>query len=132
MRGYSTYAGTTSGIRALPYCCLVAHTRARPATAQPLLDPANPRQLLALDALYNPEHRRRDGRGVGLGYTYSCTSLPLGAGSGRSHKETVGWLHRLPHDSYEIATQGVEVHLVTQLGREGFRVFLASYLRLFA
>jgi hypothetical protein len=33
----------------------------------------------------------------------------------------VGGLHRLPHDSYKVAAQGVEVRLVTQLGGEGFQ-----------
>ena len=33
----------------------------------------------------------------------------------------MGGLHRLPHDSYEVAAQGVQVSLVTQLGREGFQ-----------
>jgi hypothetical protein len=32
----------------------------------------------------------------------------------------VGGLHRLPHDSYEVAAQGVEIRLVSKLGREGF------------
>ena len=39
---------------------------------------------------------------------------------GTQPKGDVGWLHRLPHDSNEIAAKGVEIRLVTQLGREGF------------
>src|SRR5215208_8376701 len=39
---------------------------------------------------------------------------------GTQPQRDVGWLHRLPHDSYEVTAQGVEVGIVTQLGREGF------------
>jgi hypothetical protein len=39
---------------------------------------------------------------------------------GTQPQRDVGGLHRLPHDSYEVAAQGVEIRLVTQLGREGF------------
>jgi hypothetical protein len=39
---------------------------------------------------------------------------------GTQPQRDVGWLHRLPHDSYEVTAQGVEVRLVTQLGGEGF------------
>src|SRR5215212_1010528 len=42
----------------------------------------------------------------------------------------VGWLHGLPHDPDEIAAQGVEVRLVSELGREALqrlpRVVLAA------
>ena len=39
---------------------------------------------------------------------------------GTQPQRDVGWLHRLPHDPYEVAAQGVEIRLFTQLGREGF------------
>ena len=32
----------------------------------------------------------------------------------------VCWLHRLPNHPHQIVAQGVQVYLVTQLGREGF------------
>jgi hypothetical protein len=39
---------------------------------------------------------------------------------GTQPQRDMGGLHRLPHDSYEVTAQGVEVGIVTQLGREGF------------
>jgi hypothetical protein len=50
----------------------------------------------------------------------SSPLLCFWAVSGRSHSETVGGLHRLPHHSYQIVTQSVEIGLVSELGGEGF------------
>jgi hypothetical protein len=57
----------------------------------------------------------------GWSWEWRLARLPaLWSRVGSQPQGDVGGLHRLPYDSYEVAAQGVEIRLVTQLGREGF------------
>ena len=86
---------------------------------------ANPRPLLPLDAKHGPKHRRGNRRGIGLGdllSSFACSRWWVGA----QPQGDVCWLHRLPHNPHEVASQCLQVRLVAQLRREPFcSVFLA-------
>ena len=72
----------------------------------------HPRQLLALDALYGPEHRRGDERGVELGDLLS----PFASSRwwvGAQPQRDVGGLHRLSYHPYQIVVQRVQARTPT-------------------
>src|SRR5918994_6145267 len=50
---------------------------------------------------------------------FSGTLASLWSGILTQPQSDVGRLHGLPHHPYEVVTQGVEVRLVSKLGREG-------------
>src|SRR5215203_6512046 len=73
-----------------------------------------------------------DGRAMPAGHTRRpapCSRLLRSAGCLVSFRGCIGtqpqrdvcWLHSLPDHSQQIVTQGVEVRLVSELGREGFQ-----------
>jgi hypothetical protein len=47
---------------------------------------------------------------------------------GAQPQRDVGWLRRLSNHPHQIAAQGLQVCLISELGREGFNVFLVSYV----
>jgi hypothetical protein len=61
-------------------------------------------------------HRRGDGRGVGLGDLLS----PFASSRwwvGAQPQRDVSGLHSLPHHHYQFGVQGVQVRLISELGR---------------
>jgi hypothetical protein len=49
----------------------------------------------------------------------SRSLVPLWSGILAQPQRDVGWLHGLPHHPDEVVTQGIEIRLVSKLGREG-------------
>ena len=90
-------SGVKIGIAASRSCSLVARTQSTSSTSSATLDTANPRPLLSLDALYGPQHRRRDVRGVGLGLAKPALAALLKALSLKLVSPAVGSVHRRAH-----------------------------------
>src|SRR5215213_11671183 len=71
-------SGINRGIASSQYCSLAHASEVRPAPRWPRLHTAYPRALLPLDALYGPQHRRRNGSGIGLSVLSWRTTITPG------------------------------------------------------
>ena len=72
---------------------------------------------------------------------FRCIPNKVRSRIGAQPQRDVVWLHRFPDHPYEVIAQGIEVRLVSELGREGFQglssvvllaVEAAVYERLYA